>query len=341
MRQYLLSPDAKRMVDACYALGWEILASHFHPPSAQLAGPHSRSYSTLLKKDFYDFLYGGSQGRVDYRQAQLPVQYYKLQHQIPESLLDHFLELPEPRVEIDTFSVGENPVIGYTYLHPRYCLGTANRSTTWQQRRPLVAYWGTPEQPRYLQPKLLHDGVEFAAGNIFSTQDKNCALTTLDLATDGGDYHISIDRLSDGAFRAKDLRLRFEIGGAYLFSKLDFTDGAIRLHDDDVRVDIQLVHAFFDDEVVSRMEKGRDKNSCWVDLVIYTGKEKEFDLNRISQAAFGWSTRIYTDEDDRSLPTARAVVKDQRIDLQWDNLQLSAPTKPGTEEQLQRSFSPD
>ena len=341
MRQYILDPEAKQLVDYCYELGWEVLASHFHPPSAQLGGPHSRSYNTLLKPKFYHFLYAGSQGAIDYQQAQLPVQYYKLQHEIPESLVDQFLTLPQARVEIDTFSVGENPVVGYTYLHPRYCLGTANRSTTWQQRRPLVAYWGTPEEPRYLQPKLLHDGVEFAAGNIFSTQDKNGALTTLDLATDGGDYHISIDRLPDGVFRAKDLRLRFELGGPGLFDfdQLSINDQTIRFRDDDVRLDIQLLHAIFGDQLVDRLEKGRDGKHCWVDLVIYAGKKKKFDLKQLPQATFSWSTRIYTEEEEAALPEAQVRVEDQRVNLRWDQMHLSAPIQPGTEEQLQRSFS--
>ena len=339
MRQYIIEPDAQRMVNYCYELGWEVMASHFHPPSAQLGGPHSRSYATLLKPKFYNLLYGGSQGAIDYQQAQLPAGYYKLQHRIPEPLVDQFLRLPEARVEIDTFSVGENPVVGYTYLHPQYCLGTANRSTTWQQRRPLVAYWGTPNRPRYLQPKLLHDGVEFAAGNIFSTQDKNYALTTLDLATDGGDYHISLDRLPDGTFQARDLRLRFELGGAGLFNKLSVVDDIIHLQDDEVRLDIQLLHAAFGDERIHRLEKGKDRDHCWVDLIIYTGKRKKFDLTQLPQATFGWSTRLYTEGDNTAPPSAQVRIEDDRVNLSWDELQLSAPIKPGTEEQLQRSFS--
>ena len=339
MRQYLLDAEDKKLVDYCYELGWEVLASHFHPPSGQLAGPHSRSYATLLRDEFYNFLYGASQGAVGYRLAQLPVQYYKLQHEMPKALTTRFLKLPQQRIEMDTFSVGENPVVGYTYLHPRYCLGTANRATTWQQRRPLVAYWGTPEQPRYLQPKLLHDHVEFAAGNIFSVQDKNSVLTTLNLATDGGDYHISIDRLPDGVFQAKDLRLRFEIGGADLFNNITFTDNLISLRDREIRLDIQLLHALFGDQNIDRMEKGKDQDHCWVDVIVYTGKEKTFDLKEMKQASFGWSTRIYTDEDEQRPPTARATVKDQRVELRWDSLQLSAPAKPSTEEDLQRSFS--
>lgn len=340
MQQYILDAEARRMIDYCYLTGWRVLAEHFHPPSGQLAGPHSRSYSTLLRSDFYDFLYGASQDQIDYQQAQLPVDYYKLQHHLPESLVHYFRQLPQARTEVDTFSVGDNPVVGYTYLHPQYCVSSVNRSTTWQQRRPLVAYWGTPEQPRYLQPKLLHDGVEFAAGNIFSVQKNNAVLTILNFATDGGDYHISIDRLPNGIFRAHDLRLRFELGGANLLDSLTVDGQDITLRDGAVQLDIKLLQALFDGQKVWGAETGRDEDRCWVDVVLYTGEERAFDLKKMSEASLSWATRLWTDDDLTQWSKPQATLEDQRVRLRWDELHLSAPVKPDTEEVLQRNFSP-
>ncbi len=339
MQQYILDAEARRMIDYCYLTGWRVLATHFHPPSGQLAGPHSRSYSTLLRQDFYDFLYGASQSQIDYQQAQLPVAYYKLQHQIPASLVHALRQLPQARVEVDTFSLGDNPVVGYTYLHPQYCIGSVNRSTTWQQRRPLVAYWGTPEQPHYLQPKLLHDGVEFAAGNIFSVQSGNAVLTTLNFATDGGDYHISLDRLPDGIFHARDLRLRFELGGAGLRDNLTVDGQAITLHDGAVQLDIELLRTYFDGQEVQTVETGSDTTRCWVDVVLYAGEEKAFDLKNMGQAALSWTTRLHTDDDLTKWSEPEVTVQDQRVKLRWDELRLSTPVKPDTEEVLQSSFS--
>ncbi len=339
MQQYILDEEARQMIDFCYLAGWEVLATHFHPPSGQLAGPHSRSYSTLLRKGFYDFLYGASQDQIDYQQAQLPVDYYKLQHRMPESLVHKFRRLPAARVERTTFSTGDNPVVGYTYLHPQYCISSVNRSTTWQQRRPLVAYWGTPEQPRYLQPKLLHDGVEFAAGNIFSTQVGNAVLTTLNFATDGGDYHISIDRLPDGVFRARDLRLRFELGGAPLLDSLTVDGRAITLRDGEVQLDIKLLQTLFDRQETQEIETGYDEGRCWVEVVLYAGEEKAFDLKEMSQAALSWTTRLWTEEDLTQWSAPQATIQEQHVQLQWDQLHLTAPVKPTTEEVLQRSFT--
>ena len=339
MQQYILDAEARQMIDFCYLTGWQVLAEHFHPPSGQLAGPHSRSYSTLLRDDFYDFLYGASQDQIDYRQAQLPVDYYKLQHQIPASLVHKFRQLPMERIERTTFSTGDNPVVGYTYLHPRYCIGSVNRSTTWQQRRPLVAYWGTPEQPRYLQPKLLHDGVEFAAGNIFSVQEGNAVLTTLAFATDGGDYHISIDRLPDGIFRARDLRLRFELGGTNLLDSLTVDGRAITLRDGAVQLDINLLQALFGGQEVRDIETGHDDERCWVDVVLYAGEERAFDLKQMSEAALSWTTRLWTEDDLTQWAEPAATVEGQRVELRWDQLELTAPVKPATEAELQRGFT--
>ena len=339
MQQYILDKKARQMIDFCYLTGWQVMAAHFHPPSGQLAGPHSRSYSTLLHQDFYNFLYGASQSQIDYQQAQLPADYYKLQHRMPESLVHAFRQLPQARVEVDTFSIGDNPVVGYSYLHPQYCISSVNRSTTWQQRRPLVAYWGTPEQPRYLQPKLLHDGVEFAAGNIFSVQSDNAVLTTLNFATDGGDYHISLDRLPDGIFRARDLRLRFELGGADLLDSLTVDEKTIALRDGAVQLDIKLLQAYFDGKEVQATETGHDTTRCWVDVVLYAGDEKAFDLKKMPQAVLSWTTRLWTDDDLTVWSEPQATLEDQRVKLRWDELDLSAPVKPDTEEVLQRSFS--
>lgn len=341
MRQYILHKDAREMIDYCYDTGWEILASHFHSPTGQLAAPHSRSYSTLSRDQFYDFLYGASQGRIAYGEATYPANYYKLRHKIPSRYRPYFISLPEARTEVDTFSLDENPVVGTTYLHPRYCVGTANRSTTWQQRRPLVAYWGTAEAPRYLQPRLLHDFVDFGIGNIFSRQQNNRVLTALNFARNGGDYHISIDRLTDGTFRAKDIRLRFEFGGSDRYDQMTITDDqTIRVVDGDTRIEVQLLHACFADEQIYRLEKGKDEERSWVDLLIYSGDERVFDLTTMEQAAIGWTTRISTNRDQsEDSVAARAEVQNQQLQLEWGDLRLSVPVRPADEAVLQRSFS--
>jgi hypothetical protein len=52
MKQYILDESTLKMVDYCYQTGWGLLATHYHATISELARPHSRSYSTLLRDSF-------------------------------------------------------------------------------------------------------------------------------------------------------------------------------------------------------------------------------------------------------------------------------------------------
>ena len=339
MKQYILDPSTLEMVDECYRVGWEVLATHFHPPTGQLAGPHSRSYSTLLRDEFYNILYGASDKTITVGNPQMPENYYTLQHSIPEDLLPFFKEIATSRVEIDTFSFDENPIVGYTYLTPAYCMGTASRSTTWQQRRPYVAYWGNVDNPRYLRVRLLHDFEDFGIGNIFSTQEKNKMLTALNFATNGGDYHISIDRLEDGKFEAEDIRLRFEIADANQLEKLNIEEDGFVINDDSVNLRVEMLYAVFDDLKIE-VEKGSDSANCWVDYIIYSGDNKDFNLTEVDKACFAWHTTISNNREDQDEPVLSVVNKEEdHLTVKKGTLQLSVPIVPALEEELQNGVS--
>lgn len=341
MQQYILDPEADKMIEYCYKTGWSVLASHFHPATGQLAGPQSRCYSTFLREDFYDMLYGASDGKIKYKNAGIPYRYYKMQHRIPEQMIPDFIKTDREEMRVDTFDSGNNPVTGYTYLHPSYSIGTANRSTTWTQRRPLISYWGTSEDPRYFRPRLLHDFIDFAVGNIFSVQNKNKGLAALNFATNGGDYHLLFDRLSEGKFKAKDLRLRFEFGGTDLFDKISIRDGKlIHMEDGEIRIGIKLLYAKFGDENIT-IKKGRDGDISWVDVIIYSGEKRSFNLSKIDNAVFAWAFSIshLSDGQTGSVQETGAISRDQQIHLRWDGMKLSVPVVPNTEQYLQNNYS--
>ncbi len=340
MQKYITEPEALRMVNVCYRTGWQGLARHFHAPTGQLAGPHSRSYSTLLRDDFYDFLYSASDGKIAYGDAKQSVEYYQLPHKIPEDMLKKFQALAQAKVSEDTFSINKPYVVGYTYLHPTYCLGTVNRSNTWEQRRPYVAYWGSwgsPEQPKYFRVRLLHDFVDFATGQIFSQQQEGKALTALCFATNGGDYHTSLDRLEGGRFAAQDLRLRFEVSDAALLDKIKLQDQTFSLQDEGVDLTVKMLMARFG-KLPLIIKKGKDKESAYVDWIIYVGEERPFDLSALQQAVFAWATTFSQTAD---LKKAKATQKGKRVDVQWDALKLSVPLKPDQEDALQERIMID
>lgn len=338
MKEYILNPSTLEMVDYCYRLGWETLATHFHPTTGQLAGPHSRSYSTLISSEFYNILYGASEKAIAIGNPEIPENYYSLQHAIPEDLLPYFKSIVDNRVEIDTFSFDENPVVGYTYLTPEYSVGTANRGTTWQQRRPYLMYWGDTENPRYLRVRLLHDFEDFGIGNIFSAQEKNKVLTALNFATNGGDYHISIDRLTDGKFKAKDIRLRFEMADSSLLEKVNLDNDGFIIQDGPISLQLEMLYSVFDNLKI-KVEKGSNAETSWVDYIIYSGENIDFDLTEVEKACFAWYTEISDKQqvpEDSHLPE---IIEDKdRLEVQNGSLNLSLPFAPALEEDLQNSI---
>jgi len=333
MKQYILDPATLEMVDFCYYKGWKVLSNHFHAPTGRLAGPHSRSYSTMHRSSFFDFLFGASDGKVKVDEAKKPVNYYKLQHKIPADLLANFLETPVNRIQVDTFSLIENPPVGYTYITPTYSFGSVNRCTTWKQRRPYLVYWGQQGNVKFLRVKLLHDDEDFGIGNIFTVQNENESLTAMNFATNGGDYHISIDRLKDAKFVAKDVRLRFEMASAETEKKISINKNGFSLKDEDFELDINMLKSVFGKQKIEVKKGGKD-DFAWVDYIIYKGEEKEFDLTKIDEACFAWQTIIFPDNNSK----AELMETDNQIEIKSDKMSLSIPVKPALENELQKAF---
>jgi hypothetical protein len=49
---------------------------------------------------------------------------------------------------------------------------------------------------------------------LTTAQHEGRVVGVVNLVTDGGDTHISLDKVKQARIRARDLRLRFEVGGA-------------------------------------------------------------------------------------------------------------------------------
>ena len=134
MKQHISQPRAKVIIDSLYAIGWNMIARHYHLPSQQWAGPHSRSYSSLLGPDFYSILNEASEGRIPGRSK--PRYNGGIVHKIPEYLMSYFLNPKYPRVEVDVFEKKEPPIIGTCYL-----------TTILHCRRSIVPAYGISDDP--------------------------------------------------------------------------------------------------------------------------------------------------------------------------------------------------
>lgn len=326
MKKHIIEPQSKKMIDYLYTISWEIIARHYHKPTGQWSGPHSRAYSTLAGLSFYQLIKQASSGTINLTED-ISTEYYKIKHEIPQHLYHYFLAPQYPRVEKDIFEKVEPSVYGTSYLTDLYTLSSVNRASLWNQRRPVLLYWGTLNNPRFLRPCLLHEFYDFSAASIYTQQEKNRIIAAINFTTNGGDKHISIDRLKEGKFKAKDLRLRFEIGN---YSNIDClsvpsdTNNPISIIIDNLKIDIQLFCNKFGD-CGGYWEKGGDRRNIWLDYVIYSGEEKEIDLSQMHEAVLGFALSV--DEKD-SMRRVESAVQDNVLTARWHDLQIDVPVKP-------------
>ncbi len=328
MRQHIFEPRARGKVEALYDLAWKDVAMHFHPPSGQWAGPHSRCYSTLLRDSTKYELQRSLGGAVDFGCDRPSITEQRLVMPCPERYVPYFVSLDQPRLVVRKYAGGNPPVIGTSWLTKWFTLGSVNYTFTWNQRRGLLAYWGTPEAPAFMRFRLLRNGYDFSDGYLFTAQEKGRVLAALNFALDGGNRHCSLDRIRNGLFTAEDLRVRFEFGGSAAGVKLkepEDLNGSTVLDFGDVRIAVGMPFAGFDGHE-PRWESGREGDRAWLDCVLWSGEERTYDLRTFECAALGFAVEV----GDGNVRTPRVDVdrKNNRLSMKWGGLKVAIPVTP-------------
>ena len=353
LKERVINKDDHAMLDSIYNTGWNIIARHYHQPSAQWSGPHGRCYTPLLSSETYNWLYDASDGKIS---PDTPTPYSKdkspvLNHRIPEYLIRYFTNPAFPRMEIDTFIHGSqnielNPLVSYqesdrgvkivtkeiigkSYLTKDFVLSSASQSCLWNQRRPLIAYWGDEKKPVYMQVRFLHNLYDYAAANIFCSQDSTSVLGAINFTTNGGDRHVTIDVIRNATIKATDLRLRFEFGGdisSITFNAPDIQRHSVSGKSGKIHFKIALPYVKFNGYKGSWSTGGDDKTK-WIDFVIYNGPELEFNFEKIDEAVIGFLLSVKTFEA-KSNKSVKFSKTDGFLNLGWGNLQIKAALKP-------------
>jgi hypothetical protein len=332
MLRHVKDAESQKLLAELNRFAWSHVARHFHPPTRQWAGPHSRCYATLVRDDTLAFIQQATGGKVHFLpegKALENLDAHRLGAECPEAFFHYFTELPEPRLEVETFArnkPGEHDVIGTTYLHPDFTLGSVNIGDLWNQRRPLLAYWRTDAGVVAMRLRCLHDDYDYSSASIFTIQDEGDILGAVVFATDRGDTHISLDRIKDATIKAKDLRVRLEFEGAIAQMQLPLTRCG------QMNIDFQIAHAVFGEEPV-KIEVGRGDKTAWRDVVLYQGPEKDLNFAQIAEAAVIFTLSL----DSRGLaaPTGDLSVEKRNDTLvaQWSRpgrpqMSLDVPARP-------------
>ncbi|UJR06938.1 hypothetical protein I4U23_011227 [Adineta vaga] len=326
LRMHVIGNEAKQLVNELYHIGWEEIAEHYHLPTGQWSGPHSRSYGSLLSNDVINFL-GNSQNNTWDIRLPLP---------IPDDLMSYFTSnLNTPRTVIKTYakdlSGSVADLIGTTYLHPLFTLGSARWSEMWNQRRSLIAYWGTKQKPSYLQLRFLHDNYDFSDFVFYSVQKEDRVLAGLVFATDGGDTHLSLDRIKNATIKAKDLRIRFEIGGNHVDSAWQITQTLLeptKFVFENLSLQFSLPTVRFSCNNQSGWIVHRTNNRLNIDYVIYTSNvELTIKLDTLTETAAIVGLKFSSNTNNSSIQPI-LISQDSILHAKWDDLCITIPLKP-------------
>ncbi len=345
-----------RLIGEIDDLAWKHVATHFHPPTRQWAGPHSRSYRTDIRiyKKVLSVLQtacGGQAEIIDEKPVPHDIGYAKLRFQCPERYIRYFTTLESARTTLEIFDTRPpTPIKGTTYLHPQFTLGTVNQGSFWNQRRSILAYWGRPDEPTYLHARVLHDDYDYSSARAFTSQYESVALTAVVFATDGGDTHPGLDKVKNGAIHAKDLRLRFEIGGSVggvRIEKRDAPETHFRITDRGVTVLIAPFASRFDGRPVEWEIGGGEKR--WIDAVCYQGEARDLNFLNMQEAFVAFALQLFTTEDEqtpRNVPVLERREADEHFGAEWDStspvrLGVSTPVKPMPRKELQERCKMD
>ncbi len=344
LQRFVQDPELKTRVDELYELAWKEIALYYHPQSGQWAGPHSRCYQTLLTPQIEGNIQRAL-GREDPDEVPM-LEQHRLSHTCPDKYRHYFdvdsSTAQAPLTVTKVFSKGPPEIVGTTYLHPKFTLGSVNYSDLFAQRRSLLAYWGQPEQARALRLRFLHDGYDFTTMQFYSTQQEGELLAGIGFATDGGDRHPHFDRLTDGQFEASDLRLRFEVEGATQdqIKTIDFDatqrSGVFKL--DGIYFSLQTIEANFGGHQ-GVLEVTSEEGRCVIDLVFYAGPRKAFSLGEnesTNQVSIAFSTSFSHDAPAKSRLTASVTPSDCGwTNYTWKDMRLAIRSTPAPLENMQ------
>ena len=326
-------PESQKIIDSLLRTAWTEVARHFHAPTRLWAGPHSRCYYTIPTGPTPEDIQRATGGRVDFGIASKSQGDLRIPLACPADLAPLFQPLKEPRTVVETFVKRFNR-IGTTYLHPQYALGSINHEDLWNQRRALLLYFGTHQKPGYMHLRFLKNDYDFSSAWITTTQKEGLVVGAVNLVTNGGDTHISLDMVKQAKIKARDLRLRLEFGGpAADLVKIIGQKDSWKIKAGELSLNFNLACARFGD-YEGKLIAGGDDKLRWLDVVLYSGVDREFDLAALRQAIIGFVFSV----GPHGPVTSR--LEAGKLFLSCDGLSLTVPVKPGSKP-LGAAFAPN
>jgi hypothetical protein len=207
-------------------IAWRTLAEHFHPATAQIAGPQGRAYCDHVLPELAEYLATQTGAPIRSRFGEPgPDTEWDLARTIPNlvtplpcppAIAKRFHALPTIPFETrHRYSANRYiDTVGTSWFSEEACLGSVTRGLAWVQQRPILGYWRTREDPSIcVRVRVLKDGRDFSSAYLWSSQAGPRILTSVSIISDAGDHHIVLDKPADARFHFRELTVRVQVTG--------------------------------------------------------------------------------------------------------------------------------
>jgi hypothetical protein len=348
IRMYVKDAEAKRRAAGIERRCWLHLASHWDGRRAQFAGPMSRCYSTDIGYPLWLEKSLGGRLRLarpdDVKQggdAETAIHDFRC----PADLAERFLKPQSPCQHREMYRIapdGGVAVVGTCWINETYSLGSVNRGDFWNQRRPVLAFFGGRTRPAAsLTVRVIKDGYDFSSALLFSVQERGYLAGVVNFRDPGGDRHISLDMVKNGAFDCGRLFLEFDFESLPDGFTFEEEDGAIRLVSSIVQAHLTLRGGRFGRyKPAAKVTAGKQSLVVTVDLVPPEGPKRVVWKNTAEAWAAFTLALGAPGEGDFGESAKRTPFEMRtaagRVHLDWRTpagaLSLTAATRPATVE---------
>lgn len=313
---------------------WQVIGEHYHPGTHQWAGPHARAYKQLLTPFIAKALSHGLGKRVPVH----PLNNDDWAHTVvlvptqpcPDDVLPLFTEekLASPlTIQRQFVKRDYGSQIGTTWMNDIATLGSINYEDTWNQRRPVLAYWKSPADPAVsLRVRLLHDDYDFASGMIRTSQQENRLLCAWNLLTNRGDTHCGLDKPEKPVFTFNSLKIQWELVGQNV--SIDAIDeNRFEMIAGDYRAVIHVGKCVFNGKPVT-WECGKMEHGVTLVATCYQGEPVKLDMREVGDLQLACAmelipmTQIASDK-----PLVIEPVGDSGYQVTWNGLFITVPQR--------------
>ena len=289
----------------------------FYPTTRQLSAPHGRCYDDIQSNKFLAFINIGINGKLnlDEETLEFDLLWPFMKINCPDKYHKFFIDIDSTRSVEEIFykqkdyisddeirvniEKGMPELKATTFMNKNFSIGSFARYDLWNQRRPLMAYWGSYEKLSYLKLRCLHDGKDFCGAIIKTHQVKNNIISGVSFVKDHGDFHFILDPLEEGKIKANNITLRFEIGGN--IKNLEILEAikpnVFNVIDENIKINILPMYCSFGDYPV-KIQVDRNEENIWIDFILYEGEERCIDFNQLNNCAFVFGLNIDDGSDD-------------------------------------------